>query len=333
MADSPVPDPGRDLAREGVIVLGMHRGGTSATAGALRALGLSPGLEGGLKGPTSVNEAGFWEQELLNEINESLLERFGGSWQGPPDFTPGWFSADALEPDRLRAADRFREVFVSEPWVWKDPRNCLTLPFWLEAVDVRPVIVFVNRNPLEVARSLARRDGASTRFGLALWERYIREALGHCRGLPVLVTQYEDLVSDPGRWARAAGLFLKRFGIVIRDDDAGQLTGFLDPGLRHHRASPTEFAHDPAVSREQLALYERLERLRGAHLVFDGDRSLPSETPHTSWLLEERRRADRELLTQRQATLGAREKARGLREKVRAQETLIDALRAQLRQE
>jgi len=55
------------------------------------------------------------------------------------------------------------DLLPSTPWAWKDPRLCLTLPFWLEVLDARPAMVVCLRNPLEIAASLAERNGFALR--------------------------------------------------------------------------------------------------------------------------------------------------------------------------
>jgi hypothetical protein len=269
----------------------MHRGGTSATAGALAKLGLSPGSSSSLKSASPVNPAGFWEQTPLIRLNDRLLEQLGGSWDGPPDLTDGWARAESLEPLRLEARSLFRAAFDVEPWVWKDPRNCLVLEFWREALELEPVIVLVVRDPLEIAESLERRESMTLPLSLALWERHVRSALSACAGRPVLVTRYEELVANPQGWTHAAVAFLGEHDISL-SDDAGDVAGFVDPALRH--STDERFATHPVVSGQQRALAEVLDGLVRPH----GALAVPElgeETPHTGWLLAERRRAAGEI--------------------------------------
>lgn len=284
---------GTGRASCGVVVLGMHRGGTSATAGALAKLGLSPGSPESLKSASPVNPAGFWEQTPLIRLNDRLLERLGGSWDGPPDLAAGWAGAEALEPVRSEARALFRAAFHAEPWVWKDPRNCLVLGLWREALELDPVVVLVLRDPLEIAASLEQRESVTLPLSLALWERYMRSALRACAGRPVLVTRYEQLVAEPRAWTLAARAFLGEYGVVL-PDDAGDVAAFVDPALRHHAVADERFAAHPAVSGQQRALAGALDGLVGSHraLAVPG---LGKETPHAGWLIAERRRAAAEI--------------------------------------
>jgi hypothetical protein len=280
----------------------MHRGGTSATAGALAKLGLSPGSSSSLKSASPVNPAGFWEQTPLIRLNDRLLEQLGGSWDGPPDLTDGWARAEALEPLRREARALFGDTFGTEPWVWKDPRNCLLLELWREALQVDPVVVLVLRDPLEIAASLERRESVTLPLSLALWERHMRSALSACAGRSVLVTRYEDLVADPEAWALTAGVFLKEHGISP-PVDAGAVASFVDPALRH--STDERFTTHPVVSEKQRALDEALDGLVGPHRALAVP-ALGLETPHTEWLIAERRRATAEIRAAKARVRGGR---------------------------
>ena len=64
-----------------VLILGMHRSGTSALAGTLHCLGLrvpEPHI------PTTCdNASGFFENKLVRDYNEHALEVAGSSWHDP----------------------------------------------------------------------------------------------------------------------------------------------------------------------------------------------------------------------------------------------------------
>jgi hypothetical protein len=63
-----------------LLVLGMHRSGSSALAGALELLGVP--LGGPLMPPARDNERGFFELAGWSRHDE-LLEALGGSWSHP----------------------------------------------------------------------------------------------------------------------------------------------------------------------------------------------------------------------------------------------------------
>src|SRR5687767_13745291 len=184
--------------RRQIIVLGMHRSGTSAVTALLRASGAYVGTDEELTSPNDENPHGFFERRDVREICDGLLLESGADWWKVGDFRP---AAVGTAPMELHAA-RFREIVAGldrrGTWALKEPRLCLLLP--LLAPFLRdPAVVFVVRNPLESARSLLRRNGFPTHVGLALWDAYNVAALENSAGLPRIFVNYHDLIADPAR--------------------------------------------------------------------------------------------------------------------------------------
>src|SRR5437867_8557509 len=116
-----------------VCIAGMHRSGTSMLAKLLHLCGLSLGRPGDLMDPAPDNPDGFWENRRFVAVNDELLEENGGAWDRPPAGRIEWTTGRSR---RLRDETEgiVGELADVEPWGWKDPRNSLTLPFWLELV-------------------------------------------------------------------------------------------------------------------------------------------------------------------------------------------------------
>src|SRR3546814_6124771 len=80
------------------------------------------------------------------------------------------------------------EQFDGVPlWGVKDPRLCRLLPLWLPLLEergIRPAVVHMVRQPLEIARSLERRDDLPRGQALLLWLRHQIEAIRGGHGLP-----------------------------------------------------------------------------------------------------------------------------------------------------
>jgi hypothetical protein len=182
-------------------------------------------------------------------------------------------------------------VFPVAPWVWKDPRHCLAFAFWHSVLEVKPVVVLVNRNPLEITASALRlRSDQGKIYALALWERYLREALGQVVGLPVLVTNYSDVLSAPIAWCERTQEFLSGAGVPTRAPAEDEVLAFVDTTLRHATFDRSDLLRDPDVSEAQRALFSALNDMEGPHASFSPP-LLPDETPTTEALLTERRRA------------------------------------------
>lgn len=270
----------RPDAGKGVLVLGMHRSGTSAITSVIGGLGPRVGDPADLIAPNEANERGYWESRRLTEFQESLLEKFGGDWETPPEFRPGW-ERDWRLVRRLGLARRtFTDVYGrAKQWVWKDPRTVLLLPFWRRALRFDPLIVGIFRNPLEVADSLAARDGMVKSKALRLWETYNRALLVNARGLPAFVTSYEDLVGDSAAVAGEMSTFLETHGVAVRRPANDELRMSVDAKLRHNvrTESGAQSEHDLTIA--QRALFQELQQVRGEHFAFPRSQEpLPPET-------------------------------------------------------
>jgi hypothetical protein len=248
---------------QGVFVLGMHRSGTSAATRVVNLLGAATcAPEDMPRGPW--NPTGLWESKTLNRFDDTLLEEMGRSWFRPPPTGERYDELSARITTSGEDARRvFDEVHPQRPWVWKDPRACLLMPFWRAALGGRQAVILVVRNPLEVADSLRRRHEVSLDYGLALWERYNRLALAHSDGLPALVSRYDELVEDPRSWSERAREFLLQAGLELAPAAAeGDLAEFVDEGRRHNVRSRAELAETAPAA---LPVLDALDALVGAH--------------------------------------------------------------------
>jgi hypothetical protein len=223
------------------LVLGMHRSGTSALTNLLDRQGFYAGPDECLLAADEFNTKGYWELGELHAFNEELLEALGGSWTDVLRVDPGRLSDSARDSFLLRARALVSHLNSYGPWVIKDPRLCLLLPFWRELLE-RPLCFLIYRDPLSVARSLARRDGLPILVGIALWEHYNRAALAASEGLPRVLVGYREMVHDPAAAASKLGRTLATHGVeglpeVSPNDARALLDSLLD---HHHTVAPNE---------------------------------------------------------------------------------------------
>jgi len=265
----------------GVVVLGMHRSGTSAVTGVIDALGLPACRAEDRFPPRKWNARGNFESRSLTLFDEQLLNFLGGTWWAPPMPPKGWADRLALEGWRITAEYLFGVAHPTRAWVWKDPRACVLMPFWDRVLRSDPLRIVVLRNPLESAASLNARDGMELDHALALAERSLRVSLRDSAGRAVMITSYDELLDDLDDWCRRAASFITDRGVQLPDpirvDDARSL---LDDSLRHHREH-ADLSSAAGASAALGRLWNWAMERRGAHEALSV-RGLPRESAATA---------------------------------------------------
>jgi len=224
-----------------IVVIGMHRSGTSAVARGLAALGVDLGddfLDAQPENPT-----GYWEDRGIVELNERVLRRLGLTWDDAAPIDPARFSGWRIWRLRRETTRYLRRRFTSRPlWGFKDPRTIRLLPFWLRVLQecaVEDAYLLVVRNPASVAASLHARQRMSVGAAQRLWLSYVVPFLDRLRTKPLAVVDYDLLMGDPrGQLERIAGS-LHLPGAENSQVEAF-VTEFLDVKLRHTVFSPGE---------------------------------------------------------------------------------------------
>lgn len=241
-----------------ICVLGMHRGGTSAIASAIHTLGAYFGPEAHLMKVRADNPAGFFEHQLLTDLNDEILWALNGSWHEPPPLEEGWEVDSRLDELRERARRLLHEDFGAAPlWCWKDPRTSLTLSFWRPLLP-RPRYVLCLRNPIDVARSLQARDGFSMEKGIDLWMCHMTRAVRDTGDAPVLLVAYDDVVNNPEGELERLAAFIGRPRLEAASSDA-QAPIVIDSTLRHHYTTVADALRSADASYASSAFYASLE--------------------------------------------------------------------------
>ena len=222
-----------------IVVLGMHRSGTSCVTRMLHHLGVYLG-ENYCTEPMASNLIGHWEARDVVAINDEILSQSGGTWQSVPRQLK-WDAACEQRMTRLLAQFAVRPLFG-----WKDPRTTITWPAWQRHLRDHVVLACV-RHPWAVARSLEVRDGLPVNEGLRLWTIYNQHLLQH-------VSTTKHVFWFPYDQPQAVvQAHMQRLCDHLQLRWTGETAALFNPYLCHGRVDDREVAGS-----ESLALYHRL---------------------------------------------------------------------------
>ncbi|HUP30919.1 MAG TPA: hypothetical protein VM122_12140 [Usitatibacter sp.] len=248
-------------ARRIVVVLGMHRSGTSTVARALQVLGVDLG-ENLLPPAPGDNERGYWEDADIHELNRELLLALGHDWHTLQPVLPAELEGSIAAPFRARAVALLDgKVRPAAPFGLKDPRISRLLPFWkgiFTELGLQASYAIVSRNPLSVAQSLLRRDAFDPVKTHYLWLEHTLTSLRESGGARRIVVDYDLLMDDlsPQLARLAKGLGLKF------DANGAEFEGFrrefVTETLRHTRFGLDDLRGDAGVPQGVRKLFEVL---------------------------------------------------------------------------
>lgn len=295
-----------------VVVLGMHRSGTSLCSHVLSALGVDMADE--VTAQPS-NAKGHWERWEIVERHDRVLALFNRGFYTPAhDFglPPGWW-ADPRVAEIRREITEFLETRMGGGlFGFKDPRTARLMPMWhqvFEELKLAPRIVYCLRDPAQVGRSLAVRDGFERELGEYRWLGYTADFFRYARAYETCVVEYETWFGDALFNAAKLRSFL---GLPWQQSEADlkrTITGIVDRELRHDEARADAITHpmvqalydiakrvdsDPAAHEQGQQIAEqfvRFDELQGAfHRAFERNQELAARVPTLEAELEELRR-------------------------------------------
>ena len=216
-----------------IVVLGMHRSGTSAATRALKTLGVNLG-DHLMPADKDANAKGYWEDLDLYELNNEMLHSINSDWHHISPLSR--YDINQLVDDYAqRAMNLLDEKLTStDIFGFKDPRSAKLAAFW-ESVfdksnfDIKYLVVI--RNPISVAESLSKRDGFHREKSYFLWLDYVVSSLKFSKENDRIIVDYDLLMEDPDLEIRRIAKF---FDLNIRQEEFEEYkTDFLDKSLRH----------------------------------------------------------------------------------------------------
>ena len=247
-----------------IIVLGPHRSGTSLVTRLINMMGAYFDAGNASIGFNDENPKGFWERSDVIKCNEEILKYYNCSWDRLEEWkfqpvikktpkelenTTGWMKNIVLEMDAHR------------PWVVKDPRMCITFPYWKPLLEV-PVAVVVYRDPVEVAVSLRHRNQFSLAQGLALWEYYAVGIVNAIKGVPTVYISHSEMLADPVKVVQKMHDKLKEHGVrEIAMPADKEITAFIEPALHRSKANDMPHAETLTSFQQELIAYIKGEKI------------------------------------------------------------------------
>lgn len=253
-----------------IVVLGMHRSGTSAFAKAIVDLGAYPGDN--LIPGDEENEKGYWEDANIVAINNKILDRLNMKWYSIDNpllnrfvkFLPLYeeqYLQDAVEIVR-------NQLSSSDAIIIKDPRISLLLPFWEKVfgiVGIEAQYVLAVRNPLETAKSLLKRNKMQIDQGIKLWTYYNFMSLLNMNK-DILLCSFSSLLDEPEKELEHINRYIK---LNNEENDIREYRDrFLEKSLKHHNEDFQNLTKLLGEDHFSVTLYQTLSRWSQLDVVY-----------------------------------------------------------------
>ncbi|MCB0508743.1 MAG: sulfotransferase [Bacteroidetes bacterium] len=215
-----------------IIILGMHRSGTTMITKLLENLGLFVGAEKEVN-----NEAlFFWEiNNWIFDLHTATAEKpYNMRYKNPAgekvilETLEHYIQSGRRKQYLGSFASKYKSIKQLDfPYGWKDPKNTFTIDYW-KHIFPNPKIIHIYRNPIDSVSSYIERDlEMKNKFewnwkkklkrhflisknfhqnfrltnieeGYNLWEEYVEKALSLQREFPdYLSIKYEDFLANP----------------------------------------------------------------------------------------------------------------------------------------
>lgn len=229
-------------SKHAILVLGPHRSGTSAHAGALEACGFFPGDK--LAPPARDNEKGFFESSIIVNLNDSLLRLFGTTWKSFSYFDSAYKN---IQRNHNFCVSSIRKAlsdagFLSKSLiVVKDPRLAFFAIQYVEALQKEGFTVSllqVSRSIEASAASLRKRNNLSL---VAAWTitTWYNEAISdviykhNIYNITIGTSDFDELVEFPITTIRR---IITGLGIPVNVgfEEEKKIQKFIDTELKHH---------------------------------------------------------------------------------------------------
>lgn len=209
-----------------ILIVGMHRSGTSAMSGILSTMGLNLGTD--VVGKGKDNEKGFFENRHFLQFNKELLEDNGGDWKDiPTNIKCSPIMEERLKNLLIQEFDTFDNLVI------KDPRLTLLFKFYLEAameLQYNVKLIVMIRTASEIVESLMFRNNLEIGYCYEIVAKYFNALLKIKRNH--LTFNFDDLLINTIPVIQDLIHYLSLNSTIY--DVLNNVKDFLDEDLKHH---------------------------------------------------------------------------------------------------
>lgn len=228
------PEIRYDNGKKCILVVGMHRSGTSAMSAILKIAGIYNKVTDNI---SPDNPKGFFEWHKGMDINGKIFRLFKSEWDDEKPRPYNEKKCDRVAIFKKEIMQAIDEDFNDQKlFAIKDPRISVLLPIYLEilnTMNIEPLLIMMERPDEEIYLSLKKRNNFSRKKSFALCKKYKETVYKNISGIKHIIVNFDDLVTSPVKICRE---IFEKFDIpLLIDDKKGQeMLEFIDPGLKHH---------------------------------------------------------------------------------------------------
>ncbi|MFZ4414006.1 MAG: glycoside hydrolase family 99-like domain-containing protein, partial [Bacteroidales bacterium] len=245
-----------------IVILGMHRSGTSAITRGLQVMGVQLG-DRLMPAVKNENDKGFWEDIDIYALNNEILECINREWHSLSLITQNEIEL-INQKDYFNSAVKLLKQKTDDFAVFglKNPSLTVLLPFWkkvFEFLNFDVSYILAIRNPLSVVKSLEKRNGFELEKSYFLWITHVINGLSGTNSDNRIVVDYDNLMQNPeNEIKRIADVF----SLEINSNELEfYKTEFLENNLRHTTFTSDDLINNNKTSKLLKDVYSTLTDL------------------------------------------------------------------------
>jgi len=228
-----------------IVVLGMHRSGTSALCSLLDLAGVYFGRDDEFISTNEENPKGFWERKDVRRLNDEILYSLGSDWSEISNLEQEKLSGETRDSFQARAKlilDNLQENAPSGVTGLKDPRVSLLMDFWSGVLSAEVFYILLHRDAEEIAISLKTRNDIPVEIANYLTEQYLGNAISAIQTAPCHIISFAGLISDPNpELEKAINAIEKATGVRLEKPTPKDVETLISPSL--YRSKPKGKPH------------------------------------------------------------------------------------------